>query len=36
MEAADESRLINGGTVNLEEIWKRARTKAQKKLKELI
>ena len=36
MEAADESRLINGGTVNLEEIWKRARTEAQKKLKELI
>jgi predicted dehydrogenase len=36
MEAADESRLINGGTVKLEEIWERARTKAQKKLKELI
>ncbi|MDP4284158.1 MAG: Gfo/Idh/MocA family oxidoreductase [Bacteroidota bacterium] len=36
MEAADESRLINGGTVNLDEIWKRARKEAQKKLKELI
>jgi predicted dehydrogenase len=36
MEAADESRLINGGTVNLDEIWKRARKSAQEKLKELI
>jgi len=36
MEAADESRLINGGIVNLDEIWKRARKEAQKKLKELI
>jgi predicted dehydrogenase len=36
MEAADESKLINGGTVNVDEIWKRARKVAQKKLKELI
>jgi len=36
MEAADESRLINGGIVNLDQIWKRARKEAQKKLKELI
>jgi hypothetical protein len=36
MEAADESRLINGGTVNLDEIWRRARNEAQQKLKKLI
>ena len=32
MEAADESRRVNGGTVNLDEIWKRASKEAQKKL----
>ena len=36
MEAADESRLIGGGHVSLEEIWKRGRKSAQKKLKEII
>ncbi len=36
MEAADESKLRNGDSVNLDEIWKRARKEAQKKLKELI
>ena len=36
MEAADESRRVNGDTVNLDEIWKRASKEAQKKLKELI
>lgn len=36
MEAADESRLRNGGAVNLDEIWKRAGKEAQKKLKGLI
>ncbi|MEO8416953.1 MAG: Gfo/Idh/MocA family oxidoreductase [Ginsengibacter sp.] len=36
MEAADESKLINGGPVKVDEIWKRAGKEAQKKLKELI
>jgi hypothetical protein len=36
MEAADESKLINGGTVTLEEIWRRASNEAQQKLAKLI
>jgi hypothetical protein len=36
MEAADESRLINGGSVTLEQIWKRGRKAADEKLQNLI
>jgi predicted dehydrogenase len=36
MEAADESRLINGGSVSLSEIWKRGRKEAYEKLSNLI
>ncbi len=36
MEAADKSRLLNGGSVNLDQIWKNASEEAQKKLTKLI
>ncbi len=36
MEAADESRLIGGNTVSLDQIWKRGREEAYKKLNSLI
>lgn len=35
MEAADESRLIGGGDVSVEEIWKKAREEAHVKIKQL-
>jgi predicted dehydrogenase len=36
MEAADESKLRKGKSVNLDEIWEKARKEAYKKMKELI
>jgi Oxidoreductase family, NAD-binding Rossmann fold len=36
MEAADESRLLNGAAVSIYEIWERSRMEAYQKLKEVI